>query len=194
MLPWRLSSKESACQCRRRRFHPCVGKFPWRRRRPPTLLFFPGKSQGWKNLGGYSSWERACQAPLFVGFPRQKYWRGLPFPTPGDLPNLGIEPATAALAGRLFTTSATRGAQHTTEMLYERLLLSNFRHQVQKIFFSYRHWIKSEHWIVFKCIIFLWMFINVWLNMEIYVCYTAIVKIIHVLALVDRDACERGWM
>ena len=30
--------------------------------------------------------------------------------------------------------------------------------------------------------------------MEIYVCYMAIVKIIHVLALVDRDACERGWM
>ena len=118
---------------------------PLEKETAPTLLFFPGKSQGWKNLGGYSSWERACQAPLFVGFPRQKYWRGLPFPTPGDLPNLGIEPATAALAGRLFTTSATRGAQHTTEMLYERLLLSNFRHQVQKIFFSYRHWIKSEH-------------------------------------------------
>ena len=32
-----------------------------------------------------------CQAPLSVGFPRQEYWSGLPFPSPGDLPNPGIE-------------------------------------------------------------------------------------------------------
>ena len=32
------------------------------------------------------------QAPLSVGFPRQEYWRGLPFPPPGDLPNAGTEP------------------------------------------------------------------------------------------------------
>ena len=31
----------------------------------------------------------ACQAPLFMGFPRQKYWRGLTFSSPGDLPALG---------------------------------------------------------------------------------------------------------
>ena len=40
----------------------------------------------------------ACQAPLSVGFSRQEYWRGLPFPSPGDLPNLGIEPTSPALA------------------------------------------------------------------------------------------------
>ena len=34
----------------------------------------------------------ARQAPLFMGFPRQEYWSGLPFPSPGDLPNPGIEP------------------------------------------------------------------------------------------------------
>ena len=33
----------------------------------------------------------ARQAPLSMGFSRQEYWNGLPFPTPGDLPNLGIE-------------------------------------------------------------------------------------------------------
>ena len=46
--------------------------------------------------------------PLSMGFPRQEYWRGLPFPTPGDLPNPGIEPASPgslALAGRFFTTA-----------------------------------------------------------------------------------------
>ena len=52
----------------------------------------------------------ACQAPLSVGFPRQEYWSGLPFPTPGDLPNPGIKPTSLrspALASRFFTTSAT---------------------------------------------------------------------------------------
>ena len=37
-------------------------------------------------------------------FPRQEYWSGLPFPSPGDLPDLGIESASPALAGGLFTT------------------------------------------------------------------------------------------
>ena len=44
-----------------------------------------------------------------MGFSRQEYWRGLPFPTPGDLPVPGIETdsASPALAGRLFTSSTT---------------------------------------------------------------------------------------
>ena len=46
----------------------------------------------------------ACQAPLLIGLPRQKYWSGLPFPTPGDLPDPGNEPMSPALAGRFFTT------------------------------------------------------------------------------------------
>ena len=36
-------------------------------------------------------WTIACQAPLPIGFSRQEYWSGLPFPPPGDLPNPGIE-------------------------------------------------------------------------------------------------------
>ena len=39
----------------------------------------------------------ACQAPLSVGFSRQEYWRGLPFPSPVDLPDPGIEPRSPAL-------------------------------------------------------------------------------------------------
>ena len=35
-------------------------------------------------------WTVACQAALSVGFPRQEHWSGLPFPSPGDLPNPGI--------------------------------------------------------------------------------------------------------
>ena len=48
----------------------------------------------------------APQAPLSKGFSRQEYWRGLPFPPPGDLPGLGSEPtsfASPALAGEFFT-------------------------------------------------------------------------------------------
>ena len=44
------------------------------------------------------------QAPLSIGFPSQEYWSGLPFPSPGDLPNPGIEPKSPALAGRFITT------------------------------------------------------------------------------------------
>ena len=49
-------------------------------------------------------WTIACQAPLSMGFPRQEYWRGLPFLSAGDLPNPGIEPTSPALAGGFFTT------------------------------------------------------------------------------------------
>ena len=52
-------------------------------------------------------WTVACQAPLSMEFPRQKYWSGLPFPPPGDLPDPGTEPAALALAGRFLTTNAT---------------------------------------------------------------------------------------
>ena len=52
-------------------------------------------------------WTVACQAPLSIEFPRQVYWGGLPFPTPGDIPDPGIESwslLSSALAGGFFTT------------------------------------------------------------------------------------------
>ena len=42
-------------------------------------------------------WTVARQAPLSMGFSRQEYWSGLPFPSPGDLPDPGIEPWSPAL-------------------------------------------------------------------------------------------------
>ena len=42
-------------------------------------------------------WTVAHQAPLSMGFSRQEYWSGLPFPSPGDLPNPGIKPRSPAL-------------------------------------------------------------------------------------------------
>ncbi|ELR61190.1 hypothetical protein M91_17462, partial [Bos mutus] len=47
------------------------------------------------------------QAPLSMGFSRQEYWSGLPFPSAEDLSNPGIKPASPALAGRFFTISTT---------------------------------------------------------------------------------------
>ena len=42
-------------------------------------------------------WTAAHQAPLFMELSKQEYWSGLPFPSPGDLPNSGIEPGSPAL-------------------------------------------------------------------------------------------------
>ena len=55
-----------------------------------------------------TSWTIACQAPLSARFSRQEYWNGLSFPSPGYLPDPGIEPASyasPALAGGFFTTA-----------------------------------------------------------------------------------------
>ena len=41
-------------------------------------------------------WSVACQAPLTMGFFKQEYWSGLPFPSPGDLPDPGRKPASPA--------------------------------------------------------------------------------------------------
>ena len=59
-------------------------------------------------------WTIAHQAPLSVEFSRQEHWSGLQFPSPGDLPNPGIEPMSfmsPALASGFFTTRATWEAQ-----------------------------------------------------------------------------------
>ena len=54
-------------------------------------------------------WTVDCQAPPFMGFPRQEYWSGLPFPSPGNLPYPGIEPTSPvspACAGRFSVTES----------------------------------------------------------------------------------------
>ena len=49
-------------------------------------------------------WTLTLRTPLPMGVPRQEYWRGLPFPFPGDLTNLEIEPASPVLTGGFSTT------------------------------------------------------------------------------------------
>ena len=63
-------------------------------------------------------WTVARQAPLSMGFPRQAYWSGLPFPSPEDLAHPGIEPqslVSPALAGGFFTTKPP-GKSHASDL------------------------------------------------------------------------------
>ena len=53
-----------------------------------------------------------CQAPLSMGFSRQEYWSGLPFPSPQNLPKPEIEPTSPALTGGFFTTVLPGPAPH----------------------------------------------------------------------------------
>ena len=51
-------------------------------------------------------WTVAHQAPLSMGFSRQEYWGGLPFPSPGDLPDPGIEPRSPTLEADALTSGS----------------------------------------------------------------------------------------
>ena len=71
----------------------------------------------------------AHQAPLLMGFSRQEYWNGLPFPSPGDLPNPGIEHVSLkspVLAGRFFAINTTWEAQWYVEWAYLLNMLNTY--------------------------------------------------------------------
>ena len=51
-------------------------------------------------------WTVAHQAPLSMGFSRPEYWNGLPFPSPGDLPDPGIEPRSPTLQANTLTSES----------------------------------------------------------------------------------------
>ena len=60
----------------------------------------------------------ACEVPLSMEFSRQEYWSGLPFPSPGELPNPETQPASLmppGSAGGFFTTSATWETQYSLQ-------------------------------------------------------------------------------
>ena len=91
-FPGGSDGKEVTCQCRKNRFDPWVRKSPWRRKWQPTPVFLPGESHGRRSLVGS------------MGFSRQEYCSGLPFPSPGALPDPGIEPTFYALQADSFST------------------------------------------------------------------------------------------
>ena len=64
---------------------------------------------------GTTTLSVALQIPLSMGFPRQEYQSGLPFPSLGDLPDPGIKPVSHALTGRFFITEPP--GKHTLELV-----------------------------------------------------------------------------
>ena len=68
-------------------------------------------------------WTVAHRAPLFMGFFRQEYWSRLPFPSPGDLPDSGIEHLSPPLAEGFFTTEMPEKPSHiiTRKMRFPEL-------------------------------------------------------------------------
>jgi len=69
-----------------------------------------------------------------MGFPRQEYWSGLPFPSPGDLPDLGIKPRSPALAGGFFTAEQPGKSSDLITLFYiERAVSSHFSSYLTEI-------------------------------------------------------------
>ena len=83
-------------------------------------------------------WTVAHQAPRSMGFSRQEYWSGLPFPSPGDLPDPGIEPRSPALQADAFNLCATREASPSTELSSLGVI-----HSCGKIHYQYCWTVKS---------------------------------------------------
>ena len=73
-------------------------------------------------------WTAACQAPLSMGVSRQEYWSGLPFPSPGHLPNPGIEPGSPALQADALSSEPPgkpRKAEYTLLRKAEYIVIKN---------------------------------------------------------------------
>ena len=66
-------------------------------------------------------WTVAHQAPLSRGFPRQEYWSGFSFPSPGDFPNPGMEHASPVLAGGFFITEPPGKTHNFIANMYNRV-------------------------------------------------------------------------
>ena len=85
-------------------------------------------------------WTVACQAPLSMGFSRQEYWNGLPYPPPEDLPDSEIELTSLTspgLEGGFFTASATYGSSicfHYGNKFYWTALFQNCKFLVSRYF------------------------------------------------------------
>ena len=70
-------------------------------------------------------WTVACQAFPSMGFPRQEYWNGLPFPSPGDLPDPGIEPGSPALEAGTLTSEPPENLTRELEIWMKLNVLAN---------------------------------------------------------------------
>ena len=69
-------------------------------------------------------WTVAHQAPLFMEFSREKYWSGLPYPPPGDLPNPGIEPRSPILQADSLPSGKPKNTGEDSLSLFQGIFLT----------------------------------------------------------------------
>ena len=114
---------------------------------PTTSLFCAAQSLGYIQLF-VTPWTAACQAPPALGFSRQGYWSGLPFPPLGDLPDPGIEPTSAALAGGFFMAEPPGSPQMSLDVvrcpLGEEKKCTPSRESLIMEYFGYVHLLTIE--------------------------------------------------
>ena len=100
-------------------------------------------------------WTIACQAPLSIGFPKQEFWSGLPYPSLGDPSDPKTEPMSSALASGFFTTEPS-----VIIMVLGKVIFS-FHH------FFYICWLSFHLWgRAFPCVLFL----GIYLSIHLYIC------------------------
>ena len=92
-------------------------------------------------------WTVAYQAPPSMGFSRQEYWSGLPFPSPGDLPNPGIERRSPAVQADALTSEDTKIERDTCIPLFIAALFTIARTWKQPRCPSTDEWIKKLWYI-----------------------------------------------
>ena len=100
-------------------------------------------------------WTVACQSPLSIGFSRQEYWSGLPFPSPGDLPNPGIKPGSPSLQADALSSEPPGKPPN---ILHNRINIQNElsqlkrRTEIPKLFFVLiEHNLLTEKYTNLKC-------------------------------------------
>ena len=81
-------------------------------------------------------WTVAYQAPLSMGFSRQEYWSGLPFPSPGDLPDPGIEPTSPTLRADALTSEPPGKPLRLTSSINRKLQLQVDFQKILPVTFS----------------------------------------------------------
>ena len=100
---WWHSGKESAYQCRRSEFNPCVWKIPWRRKWQPTQVFLPGKCHGQEKKAWWAIVQRVAESETWLKWLNDKMFVKTSFlwdKRPRvELPALGITDSFAVLKG-----------------------------------------------------------------------------------------------
>ena len=81
-------------------------------------------------------WIGACQSPLSMGFSKQEYWSGLPFPNAGDLLNSGIEPKSSTQQADSLPSESLRKTLENGYSRREQLILLNTTQKMQVLFLS----------------------------------------------------------